>query len=216
MQRAKRGLPAVNTEERAALESQLSTTMVTQWSEFQKERRQWEEDRDAATQRKHDESAARERAKYDQLLDLQIKDAGERQKAAKLRNRLLGALIALLTTAGGSGAYIAAAAPQKVEPKEVKAAVESAKDASEIRFKEAEKKIERLGTAQVASQVAQSAGVEYIADKIDAAHPKVAGVTKEPPEVEAARVRSEGIRKKKRRAELLGAHYDPFEDLPSP
>ena len=193
----------MNTEERAALETQLSTTMVTQWSEFQKERRKWEEDRDVATQRKHDESAAKERAKYDQLLDLQIKDAGERQKAAKLRNRL-------------PGAYIAAAAPQKVEPKEVKAAVESAKDASEIRFKEAEKKIERLGTAQVASQVAQSAGVEYIADKIDAAHPKVAGVTKEPPEVEAARVRSEGIRKKKRRAELLGAHYDPFEDLPSP
>jgi len=207
----------MNTEERAALDAQLTTTMTTQWSEFQRERRQWEEEKDAARERKRAESAAEDKAKYDQLLDLQIKDAEERQKAAKLRNKLLGVLIALLSTAGGSGVYMAAQpTPEKVEPKEVKEAVVKAEKADKARIEAVEVKVERLGSASVDSQVAQSAGVEYIVKKIDAASPKVADEVEEPPEVEAARIRSDEIKTKKRRAEVLGKKYDPFEDLPAP
>ncbi len=217
MQAPKRIRPRMNTEERVDLESRLSTTMTTQWTEFQKERRQWEEEKDAARERRREELADKERAKYDQLLDLQIEDADERQKAAKLRNKLLAALIALLTTAGGWGGYmVVQPAESKVESKEVKDAVVDAKDASEKRFLDAEGKIERLGTAQVHSQVAQSAGVKYIVDKIDAASPRAKGKIKEPHEVEAARIRADDIIKKKRRAELLGTKYDPFADLPAP
>ena len=68
----------------------------------------------------------------------------------------------------------------------------------------------------VDARITQSAGVEYIALKIDAASPKAADKVEEPEEVEAARIRSGEIKKKKRRAEVLGEKYDPFEDLPKP
>ena len=129
----------------------------------------------------------------------------------------MAALIAIIVPAGGTGAYMAAQPePVKVEPKEVKTAVEDASTASERRFMAAEEKIERLGTASVNSQVVQSAGVEYIVDKIDAASPRAADKVDEPPEVEAARIRATAIKKKKRKAEVLGTKYDPFEDLPKP
>jgi len=213
----KKGMLQMNTEERAALETRLSTTMVTQWESFQDERRKFEEARDAAVERKREESAAKEKAKYDQLLDLQITEAAARQKSAKLRNKLLGLLVAILGTAGGSGAYVAIQPrPAKADPNAVKAAVESAERADKKRIEAVEVKVERLGSAQVEAQVAQSAGVEYIVDKIDAANPRSADKIPEPPEVEAARIRSESIKKKKRKAEVLGTKYDPFADLPKP
>lgn len=207
----------MNTEERAHLEAGLSTTVKRHMEEFRKQREGWEKQRADELAAKRDAEAEEQKRRYEQLLEYQAEEAKEKAKSRKLRNQLLAALIAVITTGGGTGAYMAAQpGPQRVEPKEVKEAVVEADRADKRRMDVVESKVERLGSAQVEGQIAQSAGVEYIANKIDAASPKAADKVDEPPEVEAARIRADAIKKKKRKAEVLGTKYDPFEDLPKP
>lgn len=207
----------MNTEERAHLEAGLSTTLTKQMEEFRRERKAW------AHQKAEEEAAEREakakadKDKYDRLLELQQEAEEQRIRSSKNLNRILAALVTILTAAGGSGAYIAAQPePAKVEPKEVKATVEANSRAQVQRIEAVEGKVEQLGTAAVESQVQQSAGVEYIVEKIDKAHPRSAEAVDEPEAVEEARIRAEAIQKKKRKAKVLGTKYDPFADLPGP
>jgi hypothetical protein len=207
----------MDTVDREHLETNLSSTMTRQLEEFRKERAAWEQQKAEEEAEKREQEAKAMREKYEKLIEIQTQEAEERSESRKLRNKLLGAVIAILTAAGGTGGYFAVQPePQRVETKEVQETVVSKTGAIESRVGKLEGKMERVGSAQVDSQIQQAEGVAYIVDKIDTAHPRSADKVDEPKVVEEARIRSTEIQKKKRRAEVLGEKYDAFEDLPKP
>jgi len=207
----------MDTSEREVLQASLSTTLTKQMEEFRQERAAWEtrNAQDEATKREDEAKAMRD--KYEALIEIQTKEAEERSESRKLRNRLLGAVIAILTAAGGTGGYFAVQpSPARVDGKDVQDTVVWKAAAIQTRVEDVEDKVERLGTAQVDVQIQQAEGVSYIVDKIDAAHPRTAAQTTEPEAVEKARIRATDIQKKRRTSEILGGKYDPFDDLPRP
>lgn len=210
----------MDTIEREQFQDTLTTTLQRKWDEFREERQAWEEKIAEERQKKLEDQAAAEKKKYDQLLELSTREAQERVDAAKFRNKLLAALVALVGAAGGTGGYFATQpkgeSAETKETKDVKETVMRQGSALDSRVGDVESKVQALGTVAVEQQMQQSASTEFIVGKIDAAHPRTADKVDEPEEVEAARIKTEAIQKKKRRAKVLGEKYDPFDDLPKP
>jgi hypothetical protein len=154
---------------------------------------------------------------FSKLLSLQVQEAEAKAKRDAMMNKLLAALLAIATSGGGAGIYLASQKPTDEDRKrEAAPVVESfAKEADEVerRVEKNAKKIERLGEIAVEQQVQLSDGVQYIGDKIDAAHPRQRGDVEEPDSVKAAKRKAEKIKKRKGAEELFRDEEDPFEGL---
>lgn len=184
---------------------------------------------DATDKRRAQEEAAKKAAQaaaaekqedlLQQLLTAQVAEAHERIKKQSTLNKILAAVLVVLTGSGGAGVYFGtrvASVEQKAE--DAAPVVKSVADGSrqiEARVDQAEKKIERLGEFAVDQQVQLSDSVEYLSEKIDAVNPKSAGKVLMPATVRAARMKADAI--KRRRGESAVSPYtdptDPFDGL---
>lgn len=154
---------------------------------------------------------------FSKLLQLQVQEAEAKSKRDALMNKLLAALLAIATSGGGAGIYLAAQKPTEEDRKrEAAPVVESvAKETAEVerRVAKAEKKIERLGEIAVEQQVQLSDGVQYIGAKIDAAHPRQRNEVDQPDSVKAAKRKADKIKQRKGAEELFRDEEDPFSGL---
>jgi len=137
------------------------------------------------------------------LLDLQVEGSEERTRRSRAFTRLVVFLVAIVTSGGGVGIWTALRSPSddeiRKEAEPVIRAVGTSSETIEIRLQSAEAKINRLGKAVIEQQVQISDGFEFIADKIDAAHPSQKHKVEiaDYPAVEAAKKKSDAIKLKK-------------------
>ncbi len=153
------------------------------------------------------------------LLQVQSQESVERIKRQKLWNRILAIGISVITVGGGVMiSYFQAASKSENEKQsqDIVQSVQSEMSEVESRVDLTEKKIERLGEIAIEQQVQLTDSIEYIGDKIDAAHPRQADAVKPPPSVQRAKKKSESI-KMRRGVEKLFNHEDdptnPFAGL---
>jgi len=145
-----------------------------------------------------------------------LKESAERVKNQQLWNRVLGIGLTLITVGGGIGlSYFKAESESKGEAqsKEIVTSVESEIAEVESRVDLTEKKIERLGAIAIEQQVQIADSIEYIGDKIDAVHPsqKDAVEVTDYPTVEAARKKSEQIKRRRGVEKLFTPQEDPTD-----
>lgn len=188
------------------LQAELARRHAEQTAAAEAEKKQ---EREAAA-KKHDDA-------FSQLLQLQVQEAQAKQKRDAMLNKLLAALLAVATSGGGAGIYLASQKPTEEERQREAAPVTEAvaKESNEVeaRVQDAEKKIERLGEIAVEQQVQLSDGVQYIGDKIDAAHPRQRGDVEQPDSVKAAKRKADKIKQRKGAEELFKDEDDPFAGL---
>lgn len=147
------------------------------------------------------------------------KERAERVKNYKLRNRLLGVGLTVFTVGGGillSYFKTQSESQGQKQSSDIVRSVEAEMTEMERRVDTTEKKIERLGEIAIEQQVQLADSIEYIGDKIDAAHPRQADDVEPPPSVKRAKKKSESI-KMRRGVEKLFNHEDdptnPFAGL---
>jgi hypothetical protein len=152
---------------------------------------------------------------FSRLLDLQVQEAQAKAKRDAMMNKLLAALLAIATSGGGAGIYLASQKPTEEdrarEAAPVTDVVEQQSNEVEARVEDAEKKIERLGAIAVEQQVQLSDGVQYIGDKIDAAHPRQRDDVQQPDSVKAAKRKAEKIKQRKGAEALFKDTSDPTD-----
>ena len=134
------------------------------------------------------------------ILDCQAKEAEEKVIRSRHTNRLLAILIAGMGSGGIGTAYFVAQRPGQAEiTQPLVDSLRASESSLGARVEESEKKIQKLGEAVVEQQVQISDGFEFIADKIDAAHPRQKNEVDigDYPAVEAAKKKSDAIKMKK-------------------
>jgi len=153
------------------------------------------------------------------LLNVQSQESVERIKRQKLWNRILAIGISVLTVGGGvliSYFQSSSKLESEKQSQDIVQSVQSEISEMESRVDTTEKKIGRLGEIAIEQQVQLADSIEYIGDKIDAAHPRQAGDVQPPPSVRRAKEKSESI-KLQRGVEKLFNHEDdptnPFAGL---
>jgi hypothetical protein len=164
-----------------------------------------------------DAIAKKQNDAFSQLLQLQVQEAQSKQKRDAMLNKLLAALLAVATSGGGAGIYLASQKPTEEERAREAAPVTEAvaKESNEVeaRVEKNAKKIERLGEIAVEQQVQLSDGVQYIGSKIDAAHPRQRNDVEQPDSVKAAKRKADKIKQRKGAEELFKDEDDPFAGL---
>ncbi len=166
----------------------------------------------------HAKAARKQEALIGDLLTAQVEEAQLRAKKQGTLNKILAALLTLMTTGGGTGVYLAMQKPTEDQKRESAKPVTESIDASrvevEARIESNAKKIGRLGEIAIEQQVQLSDGVEFIGDKIDAAHPKTKNKVDRPDSVDAAKKRATKIKKSKGAEALFKEDpTDPFAGL---
>ena len=153
------------------------------------------------------------------LLQVQSQESVERIKRQKLWNRILAVGISVITVGGGvliSYFQSSSKSENEKQSQDIVQSVQSEMSEMESRVDTTEKKIERLGEIAIEQQVQLADSIEYIGDKIDAAHPRQADDVEPPPSVQRAKKKSESI-KLQRGVEKLFNHEDdptnPFAGL---
>lgn len=148
----------------------------------------------------------------DQLL-AEMRDERDR---AKHRRKTVAWIVGLVATVIGSfsGWRFVVHPPEEeetVQPSDVKTTVEREGKALEHRVQTVETKVHRLGEIAVDQQIQTVDGIEYISNKIDAAHPDKRGAVPQPETMREARKRADAVKKKRRKERL-----DPFQDIDIP
>lgn len=194
----------------------VNTTMETKISELRKLQAE-------ADARQRQEAAERKKAqeeKLDALLQLQVDQAEQQKNRQVLLNRLLAALVTIVTAAAGGGVYLGTRQNQNpqdaADTVQMKEAVEAQGEGIEKRIELNEKKVERLKDVALEQQVQLSDSTEYIIQKIDAAHPRSPDIeTPEAESVEKAKKKADAIKRAKEREkkELFEEDVDPFAGL---
>ena len=147
--------------------------------------------------------AARDKSSESQIgriLDYQEQEAREKVVREKRVTRLISILIfAVISAAGGTGALLASSPTNEEISRPVVDTVKATESSLTKRVEESEKKIQRLGESVIEQQVQISDGFDYIADKIDAAHPRQKGDVdiRDYPAVEAAKRKADSIKMQK-------------------
>lgn len=173
------------------------------------------------------EAAERKRAqeeKLDALLQLQVDQAEQQKKRQELWNRLLAALVTLLTAAAGGGIYLGTRQPTPEEKTEqarpVIERVEQEGAAIEKRIRANEKKVERLKDVALEQQVQISDEGEYTRDLIKALArtPSQAKALEEvdvPDSIPKAKKKADAIKRKKaeEKKALFEEDVDPFAGI---
>jgi hypothetical protein len=127
------------------------------------------------------------RKKVDALADLFLDQA----KAAKTRRKLLTWVAGMVATLGGGSfagyEVLKAPAPLEVVPADVEATVIEHSDALDARVEHVEEDISDLREAAIEQQIQIVDGIEFISEKIDAAHPDEADAVAAPASLLKAR-----------------------------
>jgi len=181
---------------------ELQQTLHRELNAFREETQQ----REDSILAQHSEVAHRQRDTLERLIRLQSEEAETRAERQQLWNKLLAALVAILTAAAGSGVWLGSQRPTEAQIKEetrpvVKAVTE--------RVDVAEVKIERLKDVALEQQVQIADSVEYIGAKIDAIAPRRSPKVDVPPSLKAAQKKAEAIKRQK----TLFEEADPFAGL---
>lgn len=185
----------------------LATTVATavrrQLAEEERRRLHLEEQRDERTQ---------------QLLDSEHRATVEKTRASTFKT-WVGALLALLSAGAGAAVWTidrvetSALRAKAAEDRRVK--IDEALRIFSDRINTNEAKIRGLGEAVVETQIQVSDGTDYLADKIDAAHPRTAAKVQAPATVVRAKAKVDEL-KKDRRVEELFNNLQPAPDEPPP
>ena len=154
------------------------------------------------------------------LQALQLEEAELVAKRQGLWNKLLAALVSLLTAVAAGGVYVGLR-PQPVTEQEAKPVLEKVEAVNretsaeiEARVSKAEAKIERLKDVALEQQVQLSESTDYIVRKIDAAHPRTADAVQVPPSVKQAKDKADAIkREREQRSEEMFPETDPFAGI---
>jgi hypothetical protein len=147
--------------------------------------------------------ASRDKSSQSQIgriLDYQEQEAREKVVRERRVTRLITILIfSVISAAGGTGAMLARSPTNEEISQPVVDMVKATESSLTKRVEESEKKIQRLGESVIEQQVQISDGFDYIADKIDAAHPRQKGDVdiRDYPTVEAAKRKADHIKMQK-------------------
>ena len=137
------------------------------------------------------------------LMDLHVEDTEDKSRRSRALTRLIVFFVAIVTSGGGFGLWTLLKKPSddeiRKEAEPVIRAVGTSSETIENRLDSAEEKINKLGHAVVEQQVQISDGFEFIADKIDAAHPRQKDAVDigDYPTVEAAKRKADAIKMRK-------------------
>ena len=148
------------------------------------------------------------------LVELVGMFAKERDTAARRRKTLkwaVGILVPLVVTALGTYQSVTDHV-KPVEAAEVERAVNGRTKQLEKKTDLIDGRVRRLGEHAIELQVQQVEATEYLADKIDAAHPKEAAAVPEPDSLRAAKKKVAKIKTQKRVDELF-RDVDPDRPL---
>lgn len=178
---------------------------------------------DSQTQRYREEDEVK--TLLEKMLEQQATEAQHKAQRWQFAMRyVVGPVVAFLVGGGAVGGYTLANQPKRPSPDELTTeAAESAASKTSLPIKlrvgDLESKVQRLGIAVVEQQVQLSEGIQYIADKIDAAHPSKADKIPVPETVKAASDKAAEIERLKQVDALLDGNRsggDPFSRLPAP
>jgi hypothetical protein len=139
--------------------------------------------------------------------------ADDRQNAAR-RRRIMRWVVGIVCTVATAlvGGYQSVDHTKAVQPAEVQQTVQTRTDHLELKAEQLDGRVRRLGERSIEMQVQQVEATEYLADKIDAAHPKEANNVPEPDSLKAAREKVGKIITQKRVDELF-RDVDPDRPL---
>ncbi len=153
------------------------------------------------------EQCRRQQEQIEAILSAQVEES--RQKAArdKVLTKIAAIAVAAIVPGGAGGLYMLSRSPSpdqiRLQAKPVLESVEASNKQVESRLtkrvEESEAKIQKLGEAVIEQQVQISDGFDFIADKIDAAHPRQKDAVDigDYPTVEAARKKADSIKMRK-------------------
>lgn len=165
------------------------------------------------------------RGLLEKMLEQQV--AAEQQKARRWQffmRYVVGPLVAFIVGGGSVAGYTIAQRPEPPSPDQLtqEAASSAAQKTSlpiKLRVGDLESKVQNLALAMVEQQAQLGEGIQYIADKIDAAHPSKADKVDVPPTIKEAADRAKSIKAQRRADEILDGNAsirDPFSHLPLP
>lgn len=175
---------------------------------------------DSQTQKYREEDDVK--AMLSKMLEQQV--LAEQQKAQRWQffmRYVVGPLVAFIIGGGSVAGYTIAQRPETPSPDQLtqEAASSAAQKTSlpiKLRVSDLEGRVENLAYSVVEQQIQLSEGIQYIADKIDAAHPSKADKIDVPPTVKAAAEKAEEIKRKQRADAILDGNAsgsDPFSRL---
>lgn len=170
-------------------------------SELKRER----ESVDVVQKRNHaqTDAVAEQQDRIEKLVSSQVKESRDRARRDRTITKLAAFALAAVVPGGAGSVWLLSRSPSpdeiRLQAKPVLDTVEASQKNVEKRLDDAEGKINRLGHSVIEQQVQISDGFEYIADKIDAAHPRQKGDVdiRDYPTVEAAKKKADAIKMRK-------------------
>lgn len=149
------------------------------------------------------DAVAEQQDRLERLISSQLKESQDRSRRDRTITKLAAFVLAAVVPGGAGSVYLLSRSPSadeiKLQAQPVLDTVEASQKNVDKRLDDAEGKINRLGHSVIEQQVQISDGFEYIADKIDAAHPRQKGDVdiRDYPAVEAAKKKADAIKMKK-------------------
>jgi hypothetical protein len=149
------------------------------------------------------DAVAEQQDRLERLISSQLKESQDRSRRDRTITKLAAFVLAAVVPGGAGSVYLLSRSPSadeiKLQAQPVLDTVEASQKNVDKRLDDAEGKINRLGHSVIEQQVQISDGFEYIADKIDAAHPRQKGDVdiRDYPTVEAAKKKADAIKMKK-------------------
>lgn len=197
-------------------DASLAKTMQLQLNRLEQARLAEEAEREKRARAREELRDQRETEARERLLALQVEEAEAKARRDTVINRLLSALLVIVTGGLGTQYYLGTRHPSPQE--QVAPVIKSVgKETAEVerRVEKAERKIEVLKDIAQEQQVQISDSTEYITQKIDAAHPRAAGKVDRPESVRKAKTKADAIKKARHESkkELFEDSADPFEGI---
>lgn len=179
--------------------------------------------RERERQEEHERKSREHQAKLDAMLELQVKEAEERQKRREFWMRfVLGPTGVLSVVVGGIVAYLQATKPELTPEEKAKAAVQAGDVVEKVeqegeqieqRFQKIEASTKLQARELVQQKVQISDGFEHIGKKIDAAHPRQADEVEKPDSLDSLKKRVDKIKESEVGKKLLKDEEDELDPL---
>ena len=174
---------------------------------------------DAKRQAADDERKRGQEAKLSELLQIQVETAEAGKARQVLFNRLLAALVTVMTAAAGGGIYFGTRTPTAeeamVDQAPVLNRVSRESDQIERRVANNAAKIERLKDVAMEQQVQLSDSFEFVIQKLDTMSPRTADAVSRPPTLDEAKMKADAIKaqRKAQQRKAIESSADPFAGL---
>jgi hypothetical protein len=176
------------------------------------------DDTDKKRSRAHTDAVSEQQSRIETLVSSQLKESKERARRDRTVTKLAAFALAAIVPGGAGSVWLLSREPSpdqiRMQAKPVLDTVEASQRGVERRLDDAEGKINRLGHAVIEQQVQISDGFDYIADKIDAAHPRQKGDVdiRDYPTIEAAKKKADAIKMRKGVQDLFDEDSEEWQN----